>query len=141
MYENHRSQYTYIDSNIDLYMNKDLEEKLEREYRTSIQIYKKTAMRLKAIASSENETYDMIIKRLLKGRVNHNDYIYLLRDGKYIAEHRFIMSKHLGRPLEDGEIVHHIDGNSRNNILSNLELMTPQEHFRLHGNPNKNIKN
>ena len=119
----------------------DLEKDLERVYRTSIQIYKKTAMRLKAIAKSENETYDMIIRRLLKGRVNHQGYIYLLKpdhpnsnSSGYIAEHRFIISEHLGRPFTDDECVHHKDGNPRNNILSNLELMIHQEHRELHDN-------
>ena len=122
-------------------MNVDLKNKLDREYRTSIQIYKKTAMRLKAIAKSENETYDMIIRRLLKGRVNHQGYIYLLKPDHpnsnskgYIAEHRFIMSKHLERTLDDNELVHHIDENPRNNNLNNLEIMTLEEHNKLHGN-------
>ena len=112
------------------------------EYRTSIQIYKKTAMRLKAIARSENETYDMIIKRLLRGRqATQKGYIHLLKPDHpnsnlngYIFEHRFLMSKHLDRPLIAEECVHHKDGNPKNNILSNLELMTHQEHRELHDN-------
>ena len=34
--------------------------------------------------------------------------------------------------LVRGEIVHHIDGNRRNNEPSNLEVMTQSEHARIH---------
>lgn len=40
-----------------------------------------------------------------------------------ILEHRFVISQHIGRPLEDYEIVHHKDGNRGNNNITNLELM------------------
>ena len=46
--------------------------------------------------------------------------------------HRVIAEQMLGRPLEKGEIVHHIDGNKRNNDPSNLMVMTQSEHCRLH---------
>lgn len=39
-----------------------------------------------------------------------------------IAEHRLVMSNALGRPLRKGEVVHHIDGDPQNNVLSNLQL-------------------
>lgn len=46
--------------------------------------------------------------------------------------HRLVAEQMLGRPLEKGEIVHHIDGNKRNNDPSNLMVMTQSEHCRLH---------
>ena len=47
-------------------------------------------------------------------------------------EHRVIMEQALGRALTSSEIIHHIDGNHRNNARENLELTTRAEHARHH---------
>lgn len=47
-------------------------------------------------------------------------------------EHRVVAEEMLGRPLAKGEVVHHKDGNKRNNDPKNLEVMTQSEHARLH---------
>ena len=42
----------------------------------------------------------------------------------YVLEHRLAMARSLDRPLDPWETVHHIDGDTRNNDLSNLQLRT-----------------
>lgn len=40
----------------------------------------------------------------------------------YLSEHVFVMSEYLGRPLEEGETVHHKNGVRSDNSPNNLEL-------------------
>ena len=62
----------------------------------------------------------------------NNTYKRTTYKGKPIDEHRKVMEMYLGRKLESWEIVHHINKNKRDNRIENLQLMTQQEHNRLH---------
>ena len=53
------------------------------------------------------------------------------KDG-YVMEHRLVMERFLGRRLENGEVVHHINKNRADNRIENLMLMKFSEHMSLH---------
>lgn len=47
---------------------------------------------------------------------------------RYILEHRYVMALHLQRPLFVWEHIHHIDGDTQNNQLSNLTIVDQDTH-------------
>lgn len=51
----------------------------------------------------------------------------------YVYEHIIIAEATLGRPLRNNEVVHHSDGNKRNNAPENIRVLNSQsEHINLH---------
>lgn len=54
--------------------------------------------------------------------IDSNGYVNIRLDGKFVAEHRYVMEQILARPLRKGESVHHKDGDKANNAQENLEL-------------------
>lgn len=76
-----------------------------------------------------------------KGRVSDDGQGYLMiwrpdhpnaRKGGWILEHRYVISQHLGRPLQTHEVVHHINGDKRDNRIDNLEITDASVHAKHH---------
>jgi hypothetical protein len=62
------------------------------------------------------------------------DLVYVA--GKMFYRHRLVWELANG-PIPIGHIVHHKDGNRRNNDLSNLELMSRKAHCKHHNDDDK----
>ncbi len=60
--------------------------------------------------------------------------------GVSVYEHRYIMEQHLNRILSTTEHVHHINGDSSDNRIENLQLMDIAEHGKVEGRKGKGIK-
>jgi len=56
----------------------------------------------------------------------------LANDRGRVLEHRHIMCKKLGRILKSNEHVHHINGNTLDNRLENLVVVSCSEHMSIH---------
>ena len=48
------------------------------------------------------------------------------------STHRTVAAKKMGGPIRSGYHVHHVDGNKLNNRPSNLKVVTPSVHGKLH---------
>ena len=59
---------------------------------------------------------------------SNNNYSYVGEK----CEHRVLVENIIGRPLEYNEVIHHLDGNPKNNDLSNLLILSRGKHVSLH---------
>ena len=61
-------------------------------------------------------------------RIDNHGYVRIWTGKAYILEHRVVMEYYLKRELKDSEIVHHINGNRRDNRIENLMIVTRASH-------------
>lgn len=77
--------------------------------------------------------------------VKKGDYLYARVPGHpnatstgYVLQHRFVKEQELGRFLGSDEVVHHEDGNRKNNDPINLKVKSALQHIRDH-RPKKRV--
>lgn len=99
---------------------------IEKEYRQ----YRDTPY----YTNEKGDVYNIKIKRFVNGSIPNKKkghiYIRMGKFGKAIAKHRMIAECWLGDI--EGKEVHHKDHNPTNNKVSNLEILTNEEHQRKH---------
>ena len=59
-------------------------------------------------------------------------YLKIKVDGRLRDIHRVKMEEYLGRKLDRDEVVHHCNGDIKDNLIENLELMLLSVHTRMH---------
>ena len=76
---------------------------------------------------TDGNVYSNITNRFLKPLNRSNGYHFVNIQGKCISVHRLVALNYLDKPLEGQNQVNHIDGNKKNNCVSNLEWVTQSE--------------
>ena len=76
---------------------------------------------------------------IIQNVVSKGDYNYAVvpehpnaTKDNYVLEHRIVMENYLGRLLTSGEVVHHVNGDRKDNRIENLKLLSRSDHARGH---------
>lgn len=63
-------------------------------------------------------------RRFVKIEINYKAHILYIHEAAYMLHHN--------RPITEGMVIHHVDGNYENNNANNLAELTPKQHRRIH---------
>lgn len=120
---------------------RDIAKELVRSYWWIIHFTRRNKITVKTKSQSLKDKYGGHCPNWRGGTYRHFYWMVFAPEhpnaGKrgYVAEHRMVMSKILGRPLREDEVVHHKDGNKYNNTPENLQLMSKGGRGKYHGIP------
>lgn len=102
--------------------------KLSEETKRKISKYQKTRF---------HETGELST-RWRGGVIHRKGYVFIYKPDhpnackQYISEHRLVVEGIIGRVLDKSEVVHHIDGDKKNNSPSNLMLFPNESEHQKH---------
>lgn len=83
-----------------------------------------------------NELYKELEKKGIeiketKNEKKEKEYNFVKVNGYIKSESRYIWEKNYGK-IPKGMIIHHVNGNKKDNRIENLQLLTFQEHMKIH---------
>jgi len=70
---------------------------------------------------------------------NRKEYVIIVKDGYRKAEHRVVWEEHNGE-IPKNMIIHHKNGNEKDNRIENLQMVTFEEHMKIHKDIKKMVK-
>lgn len=127
-----------------------LEARNNTDLKTGFKHSEETKLKISKSGTGKKHSEESKKKRSLKlkGKKNpmfvdgltcHAKYFFIWIDDKRVREHRYQWEKHYKTKIPKGYHIHHIDGNSLNNKISNLKCLSASEHTTLHNKERKKI--
>ena len=123
------------------YSLREIAKALNRSWWWMMNFKKKTGLKVKTKNQSLIDSHCGHVPSWKGGRIEAWGYWKIWRpdhpkaSNNYVLEHRLVMEEKIGRLLKEDEIVHHLDGNKKNNNPNNLQLLKRGGGQKFHGFP------